>query len=206
MNDLTITVQSETLTLMPECAIFWQRTCTLFIADTHFGRKPSDTISPDLQRLTLALKRTGATQLIILGDLIHKKKGYRNKVLRLFGEWRQQYADLKIILIRGNHDRAVGDPPPQWNITCTNGPTPGPLFVLQHEPYAPANPNAFVLAGHLHPTVLTQDGENNRCFWFHENMAVLPAFGSAAKIGRIFPDATDRVYLAQPDSVTHHAL
>ncbi len=208
MQDINITIHDEQLTLMPERALYWQRTQTLFIADVHFGKAdtfrasaiplPSGNTADDLKRLSVALGRTGAQKLIILGDLIHARRGRDKKMFDQVSAWRAAHPDLKIILVRGNHDRHAGDPPLEWGITCVDGPTPGPTFVLQHEPNPPQNPAAFALAGHLHPGVLLEGRGRQSlklaCFWFRERIGVLPAFGSFTGCATITPQAGERVY------------
>jgi DNA ligase-associated metallophosphoesterase len=210
MQPITITLHGETLHLLPERAAYWPRTETLFVADVHLGKVPSfqaDTLSSsalhvqnDLQRLSLAAKRTQAQKLIILGDLLHTDVSRHRHLIDTVSQWRDKHPDLKIILIRGNHDRHAGDPPSEWNITPVDGPTLGPVFILQHEPEVPSQPGAYALAGHLHPAVrLYGAGKQSMklpCFWFREQIGVLPAFSGFTR-GRTFhPMAADRVFVA----------
>jgi uncharacterized protein len=208
-----IEVYGETLILLPERAIYWARTQTLFVADIHLGKTatfrahgiplPNDNTNADLERLTKALANTRAEQLIILGDLFHAAKGRDAQTLDAFSVWRNAHCDLAVWLVRGNHDRAAGDPPDIWNIRTVNGPTPGPNFILTHEPYEPKQ--GYVLAGHLHPGVqLTGKGRQLLklpCFWFGATCAVLPAFGSFTGISLIQPQKHDRVFVIAEDQV-----
>lgn len=209
VNDITINIHDESLCLMPERAIYWERTGTLFIADTHFGKTKTKYLpeslygtTADLERLTQALARTNAMRLIILGDLIHHKKRHHEPTLQAISQWRKQHADLKIILVRGNHDRKAGDPPSEWHITCVDGPTPGPNFVLEHEPDEPPQAGAYALAGHLHPAIGTDKKSALRCFWFKENVGILPAFGSYIRKVPVTPGKNDQVYVIHEPSVS----
>jgi len=213
MRDLVIEIQQETLHLLPERALFWPRTQTLFIADPHLGKAatfrahaiplPEGNTLAELQRLRQALDRTGATKLIILGDLLHTAKGRDPAVLNAVSAWRAQCAMLDIYLIRGNHDRHAGDPPADWRIEVVDGPTPGPVWVLAHEPVLPDV--GYALAGHLHPAVqLTGKGRQSLklpCFWFGERCGVLPAFGDFIDHGTIRPQRGERVFVVTDAAV-----
>ena len=141
----------------------------------------------ELQRLGQAIDRTGADKLIILGDLFHTASGREEAVMKAVTTWREQYATLAIYLVRGNHDRHAGDPPDEWRFTVSDGPTPGPYWVLNHEPLTPST--GYALVGHLHPAVqLTGKGKQALklpCFWFGPSCGVLPAFGAFLVFGEI---------------------
>lgn len=213
MSDIETTIYDEAVTLLPERALFWQRTKTLFIADTHWGKAatfrasaipvPDGGLTADLKRLSGALTRTHAEKLIVLGDLIHAEAGNRPELHRAVATWRAHHRDLKMFLIRGNHDRRAGDPPPEWDMRVLNGPTRGPNFVLMHEPVAPDS--GYGLAGHLHPAVqLTGRGRQRLrlpCFWFGERIGVLPAFASFTGSATIAPGANDQVYVVTERAV-----
>lgn len=213
VSDQEVKVAGELLHLLPERALFWPRTQTLLIADPHWGKAatfrahaipvPEGNTGAELQRLSQAIDRTGATQLIILGDLFHTARGRDAAVLNAVMAWREQYATLAISLVRGNHDRHAGDPPPEWNIAVVDGPTPGPFWVLNHEPLQPTS--GYALAGHLHPAVqLTGRGRQSLklpCFWFREKCGVLPAFGDFIDHGTIRPQRGDRVFVVAEDKV-----
>jgi DNA ligase-associated metallophosphoesterase len=218
MTDFEIEVSGEQLILMPERAAYWRRTSTLFITDTHWGKAatfrahaipiPEGNTTADLARLSAALRRTHAEKLIILGDLVHGYTGYTPQLFAQISAWRAQHPDLDIYLVRGNHDHAAGDPPTAWRIRPVDAPTPGPNFVLLHEPpLAPVD--GYALAGHLHPAVqLTGAGRQSLklpCFWFRGDSAVLPAFGSFIGMAVVTPQVGDRVYVATDASVIRMA-
>src|SRR5215470_20061146 len=144
MLDHTLDIRGETLTLLPERAVYWPRTETLFIADLHIGKAatyrslavpiPEGTMQADLVRLSNALTRTNAKQLIILGDLLHSARGRDEITLETFTQWRTSHAEIGVKLVIGNHDQRAGELPVAWNIEALNGPTTGPDFILNHEP------------------------------------------------------------------------
>lgn len=215
MRDVEISVRGELLRLMPERAAYWPRTKTLFVADLHWGKAaalrwgglpvPDGNLAADLQRLSGAVARSGAERLIVLGDLLHARLSQGERVRAQVGAWRAQHPALKLVLVRGNHDRTAGDPPSAWGFRVVDGPTPGPLFVLQHEPDPPTAPDAYALGGHLHPA-MRLEGRGRQalklpCFWFRENHGVLPAFSSMAGGATIYPGTDDQVFVVTESSV-----
>lgn len=207
MSQFSLEIANETLHLLPERALYWPRTGTLFIADPHFGKDatfrahaiplPQGATNAELDRLTQAIERTGAQKLIILGDLLHAAKGREPAVLHAVAAWRTQQSNLAIYLVRGNHDRHAGDPPIEWHMEIVDGPTPGPHWVLNHEPLTPEE--GYALVGHLHPAVqLTGKGRQSLklpCFWFGAKCGVLPAFSAFVDHGTIRPRQGDQVFV-----------
>jgi len=213
MTYLPVEIANETLHLLPERALYWPRTATLLIADPHFGKDatfrahaiplPQGATNSELERLSRALDRTGAQKLIILGDLLHTAKSREPTVLDTVTAWRDRYAALAIHLVRGNHDRHAGDPPDAWRMRVLDGPTPGPRWVLNHEPHQPAV--GYALTGHLHPAVqLTGKGRQSLklpCFWFGAKCGVLPAFSAFVDHGTIRPRQGEQIFVVADDRV-----
>jgi DNA ligase-associated metallophosphoesterase len=210
------TFASEDLILLPHRCAYWPRERTLFLADSHLGKTatfrdagipiPRGTTSTDLTRLADALDLTGAQRLVVLGDLLHHKRGLDTPTIDAFTAWRAQRPDLHIALVRGNHDRAAGDPPPEWRIECLTGPVDLAPFRLVHEPPEDDEPvDAPTLAGHIHPCVrLHGAGRQSMraaCFHFSKNLALFPSFGSFTGSHRVSPRVGDRVYAVGDDRV-----
>ena len=185
---LTIEWAGETLVLLPERALWWARRETLFIADPHFGKAatfrlagvpvPELTHDDDLNRLEGLVNRLSLNRLVMLGDFFHARTGRSETTMSALAEWRRRHARLHILLVAGNHDRHAGGPPAEWEIDCVKEPHSFPPFNLSHHPIAIAG--GFVLAGHWHPSFRLNDvigsGISRPCFYFTDNMAVLPAF------------------------------
>ena len=112
--DATAAIAGEQVVLMPERALYWPRAKTLMIADPHFGKAaafrsfgvpvPEQTTRDNLARLDIALARSRAERLVILGDFLHAKQGRSPHLLATLGDWRAARAALPILLVRGNHD------------------------------------------------------------------------------------------------------
>lgn len=212
-NEVTLEWGGETLTLLPERAAWWAAASTLFIADPHFGKAaafrfagipvPETAHEEDLERLSHILTHTSARRLVILGDFLHARTGRNEAMFAALRAWREQHAELEIVLVEGNHDRSSGALPEELRITCVKGPWRLGPFHCRHEPEEDAD--AVVLAGHIHPSYGLSDRIRSSvrapCFHFSTRVALLPAFGSFTGTHGIRPGPTDRVFLVGSDAV-----
>lgn len=218
---IQIEVAGETLRLLAERGLFWERASTLIVADVHLGKAaafraaaipmPGGTTTAALERLTSALDRTGAGRLLLLGDFFHARSGRAARTLAAIAEWRERHADLEILLVRGNHDRGAGDPPSEWRFDCRDEPWNEPPFAFRHHPADPAEDSSgYVLAGHLHPAVsLSGPGRQRErlpCFFFGERVGILPAFGDFTGGAAVRPRPGDRVFAVAGDEVVAIAV
>jgi uncharacterized protein len=203
----------EKLVLLPERAIYRPLQRQLLIADLHLGKAatfrshglpiPHGTTADDLGRLSDLIRKTGATELVVLGDFFHAERGRTDETHQQFATWRATLPKLAITVIRGNHDLQAGDPPAEWNCDCKDeGVQAGP-FVWRHFPEPSSQ--GYVLAGHLHPAVTLSDGagrsERGACFWFGEQVGVLPAFGSFTGGKSFAAQPGDQIFVVGPDRV-----
>lgn len=213
MPDLLIEIAGEAVALLPERALFWARRETLLVADAHWGKAasfraaaialPGGTTSDDLARLDRALARTGARRLMLLGDLFHARAAKAERTLGAIAAWRARNPQLEVALVRGNHDRGAGDPPPSLVISSHDEPMADPPFALRHFPRP--SEGGYTLAGHLHPGVVLVGAGRQRlrlpCFHFGPRVGVLPAFGSFTGNATVRRDAGDRVFVIADDEV-----
>jgi DNA ligase-associated metallophosphoesterase len=216
-RDHVVEVGGESLVLLPERAAFWTRTRTLLLADPHFGKGaafraagipvPRGATTEGLARLDAALSRTAARRVVVLGDFLHAREGRDPESMRVLTEWRSRCPDLDLTLVRGNHDRRAGDPPPELRVACVTAPLLEPPFVFAHHPRESAD--GYVLAGHLHPGVrLSGRGRQHArlaCFWFGATVGVLPAFGDFTGLADVEPAPNDRVCVIVEQQVTEIA-
>jgi uncharacterized protein len=215
--DPVIHLRGEPLHLLPERAVFRERTGTLLVADPHFGKGaafraaglavPGGTTAGSLARLDAALARTGARRLVFLGDFFHARAGRVPATQQALATWRDRHPALEVVLVRGNHDRHAGDPLPALGIVSVDEPLLEPLFALCHHPEAVGS--HYVLAGHLHPaaTLLGTGRQQERlpCFWFGAEVGVLPAFGEFTGAADVRPARGDRVFVVAGDEVVEVA-
>ncbi|WP_166831746.1 ligase-associated DNA damage response endonuclease PdeM [Thalassoroseus pseudoceratinae] len=200
----------ERLQLLASHAVWWPSTETVLIADTHFGKDATfrasaipipDTTMTDLRRLDEIIESTRCRTLIILGDLLHNRRGLTAELIMQWQAWRSRHADLKIVLVRGNHDRAAGDPPPEWNIEVHPEPLVSGPFRLLHNPALESDRPS--LAGHLHPKHRFQFENEHvdlHCFIKTKRLLILPAFGSFID-GRVLHLEASQVFAVAGEEV-----
>jgi DNA ligase-associated metallophosphoesterase len=210
---LCVSWADEEIALLPEGALFHPRNSTLFIADPHFGKGasfraagvpvPGGMTRHDLERLGRALLATGAERLAILGDFLHARSGRAEGTLSELERWRGAHQNLEIVLVRGNHDRSAGDPPPEWRFTCVDEPFVQSPFTLRHD--ATCGGDGFTLSGHVHPCVVLYDDDGStmraRCFHLSSAGMTLPAFGRFTGARPVRPRRGDRVFVVGGGSV-----
>ena len=215
---LEIIWHNERLTLLGSRALWWPAQRALIIADLHLGKPasfralgvpaPEAVTTGDLDRLSATIRSLNAPTLIVLGDLIHAANGRADCTMDAVARWREQWTSLEVTVVRGNHDRRAGDPPPEWRFKCVDGPWRLGSLSLIHEPDTPCEGPA--LAGHLHPAVAAAarsgpGGLRAPCFWFGERVATLPAFGSFTGCRVVRPSRRDRVFAVGDNSVAEVA-
>jgi DNA ligase-associated metallophosphoesterase len=209
-----VTIAGEPVQLMAERALFWEREQALVVADLHWGKAatfraagialPPGTTTDDLARLDRALTRTRARRLFLLGDLFHAREGRRAaQTLAAVATWRASHPALDVLLVRGNHDRRAGDPPPDLGIAVVDAPHHVGPFALHHEPAMAAQ--AYSLAGHLHPGFVMSGPARQRerlaCFVIGARSAILPAFGSFTGTLAMSVRPDDRIFVIAEDAV-----
>ena len=210
-----VDVAGETLTLLPERAAYWPARRTLLLADWHlgkagvFGRRglaiPDGDAAQELRTLTALLAATGASRVVVLGDLMHAPPRDEDDWPALLAAWLAAHPRLELEVVAGNHDRVRADALPAglaarigWHADAVDE---GP-FRLDHEPGSA--PGRYTIAGHLHPTrrlVVGADRVRAPAFWLRPDSAVLPAFGTFTGGVNIRPAAGDRVFVTGPDAV-----
>lgn len=195
----------ERVELLAERALHWPATATLFVADVHLGKAatfraggvplPRGSTGADLARLSGLIARTHARRLVILGDFLHAPAGRVTALDSAFTAWREQHANVELLLVRGNHDDRAGDPPAHWNVPVVAEPHPLAPFLACHRPVAPQS--GYALCGHMHPGVwLTGTAEQRErlpCFVLGTRRAILPAFGSFTGLATVAHSRGDRV-------------
>jgi DNA ligase-associated metallophosphoesterase len=208
-----LTVGGETLVLLPQKAAFLPAHGMLLVADAHIGKAvsfrragipvPQGTTAETLDTLSALVRHTAAARIVFLGDFLHSARGRTPATLEAVARWRAVHAALSLTLVRGNHDRRAGDPPPSLGFEVVDEPLSVGGLALAHHP-AP-RPHAYVVAGHLHPCVTVGGRAFERlrlpCFHFGRDVGVLPAFGSFTGAHPIRVHEGDRVFAVADDAV-----
>jgi len=205
--------------LLPGRAAYLPATGALLVADLHLGKAatfrsqgipvPEGSAQKDLARLALLVAATRARRLVVLGDLFHAKSGCTEEVFAEFTAARSRFSATEVLLVAGNHDRAVGRLPPGLGIDSILRTHDEPPFHFVHEPGTPLpepdRDEPFTIAGHLHPVIalVSPSGDRlaDRCFMAEAGLLVMPAFGSFTGGHRVTPTARARVWIARDDGV-----
>jgi DNA ligase-associated metallophosphoesterase len=210
---LEIEVAGARLALLAQRAACLVDERCLLVADAHIGKAasfrrlgvpvPGGTTTQTLQRLSEALAVSGARRVVFLGDLLHSAHAHAPATLQALARWRRQHVALDLLLVRGNHDKHAGDPPPTLGIQVVDEPLRIGGLALCHQPQP--RDGTYVLAGHLHPCVMLGGRAHQRlrlpCFQFGEAVGVLPAFGAFTGMHALRPRPGERVYVVGDGAV-----
>jgi metallophosphoesterase superfamily enzyme len=202
----------------------------------HFGKTghfrkagiavPQSVYREDLLRLLSLIQYFQPRQLLVVGDLFHSRE---NKELNLFRRWRDDFPDLGIRLILGNHDILHEDWYEAAGITVsrevlrmgefafihditewTAGTTGGREAVATGGREAagtagePRGEAPYFFSGHLHPGIrirgMGKQSLQFPCFYFGGQYAILPAFGRFTGTVSIDPLPESNVFAILPPS------
>ena len=206
MDFIKHTILNNNLLLSAGRCIFWEEEKALILSDLHFGKTghfrkhgiavPQTIFKEDMQRLTAQVQYYKAEQLIIVGDLFHS---HANKEMELFLKWRNDFAQVPIKLVIGNHDIL----PAAWyakaNIACIKHQLQTGPFIFTHDK-AECNSvdDCYIFSGHIHPAVTLFGNAKQSlkfpCFYFTKTYGVLPAFGRFTGMHTIVPAKGDKVF------------
>lgn len=179
-------LQQQNLWLSALRSLYWEEEKALVVSDLHFGKTghfrkagipvPQSVYKEDLQRLVSLLHHFGPQKLIVVGDFFHSSA---NTELDWFRRWRESFAALQIILVRGNHD-ILKD---QWYrdaaIEVVSPTLQTAPFLFSHD-QCDTTGELYAFCGHIHPGVtvhgLGKQSLRFPCFYFGKSHCVLPAF------------------------------
>ncbi|MHA4895524.1 ligase-associated DNA damage response endonuclease PdeM [Pedobacter sp. PWIIR3] len=208
---MNVNCRGEDLFLSKEKAIYWEKKQMLIISDLHIGKSahfrksgiqvPGSVGLTDLQRLSSLIDEFNPTTLLVTGDMFHNKI---NSDAEAFLEWRNGKSDLKIILIKGNHDELKTKDYEALNIEVHAKELIVKPFRFIHDKPKIFD-EFFNISGHIHPGVVLHGKAKQRlkfpCFYFNETCAVLPAFSVFTGLFLIKPEGGDRFYAITPQKV-----
>lgn len=202
-------LREQQLWLSADRTIFWEEEKALIVSDLHFGKTghfrkwgiavPQGVYRNDLQRLVAQILYFQPKQVIVVGDLFHS---HENKELELFRRWRENFPDLTIRLIKGNHDILHDSWYRQTDIDVTEELLSlNNLFGFIHDctpEQFSRNSHHYYFSGHLHPGVrisgMARQSLCFPCFYFTREFCVLPAFSEFTGLAMIRPVADENVF------------
>jgi DNA ligase-associated metallophosphoesterase len=180
-----ITLRNESIILTNQRALFWEREHLLVLSDLHVGKTahfrkhgipiPDDILIEDLNRLSVLIQHFNPQHIYIVGDLFHAEA---NRNMEYFLNWRSQYKDLKMNLIKGNHDRLSELWISKLDLIVETKVAIAP-FLFVHDPSEDKG-DYFSISGHIHPGVLIKGRGRQKlklpCYAITEDELILPAF------------------------------
>ena len=155
------TILNNTFLLSADRCIFWEEEETLILSDLHLGKTghfrksgiavPQAVFKEDMQRFVTQLQLFKPRQVIIIGDMFHS---HDNREHDFFIKWRQDFADIPIHLVKGNHDILKEKWYAAAGITINKCELTIGDFVFVHDFNDCTLPDhGYIFSGHIHPGV-----------------------------------------------------
>ena len=201
-----VELAGEHLWLLAHKAVYWPARRMLIIADIHFGKAaafralgvpvPRATTTQNLLALDTLLASYACEEIVFLGDFLHARAAHAAATVAAMLAWRARHRDVRLTVVRGNHDAHAGDPAAALGMRMVDEPHQVGKLSFCHHPDTVAP--GYVLAGHVHPVYhLRADGDGLRlpCFLLGPSHAILPAFGAFTGGHALRPAAGERVYV-----------
>ncbi len=193
--------------LSAERCIYWEEKRTLFLADLHAGKTghfrkagipvPQKIFREDLHRLVSQVLFFKAERLMVLGDLTHSRS---NRELELFRRWRLDLSLLHVVLIKGNHDILDDSWYQDTNIEIVHERLVEDHFCFQHDSEMVVIDEEvwFAFTGHVHPGIhirgMGKQSLRFPCYYFTEDICVMPAFSQFTGLSPVKPGPTHQVF------------
>src|SRR5215213_5829438 len=197
-------LHNQHLWLTAQRSIFWEEEKALIVSDLHFGKTghfrksgiavPQTIYKEDLQRLVVLLNYFKPGKLIVVGDFFHS---HENTELDWFKRWRDDFAHLKIILVKGNHDILKDRWYRDAGIDVIEKELRIHSFLFTHDK-CEDHKDIYTFCGHIHPGIYLQGlGKQSLrfpCFYFTKHHCILPAFSRFTGVALIEPRQRDHVF------------
>ena len=208
---MTIDCKGEQLILSNERAIYWEARKMLIISDLHIGKSahfrksgiqvPHSINLADLQRLTALMSQFNPETLLVTGDMFHNNI---NSDTNAFMHWRKSFAQLKVLLIKGNHDNLKDEDYKALGIKVYQKELLAPPFRFIHDKPDEVD-EYYNISGHIHPGVIIYGKAKQQlkfpCFYFGKDWAVLPAFSIFTGLKILDQKQGDRFYAITPAKI-----
>ena len=207
------TIREQSFWLTSERGIFWENESALILADLHFGKTghfrkngisvPHAVYKEDLQRMVQLISHFKPRKLIAVGDLFHSAD---NLELNLFSKIRADFANMELVLVKGNHDVLADHWYQKNQIELAIGKYSLGGFTFVHDPAEIIESDtSYYFSGHLHPSVnisgMGKQSLNFPCYYFTDNSAILPAFSKFSGTAKVKKNKRNRIL-----AIVEHSL
>ncbi len=183
-----VEIKENRFHLLPEKAIWWEDKSTLLISDVHLGKVshfrkegiaiPADAMHDNFKRLTYLLNNHKTQRTIFLGDLFHHRM---NIEWEMFTKWRNEFVQIEMLLILGNHDLISKQEFRQHGLLPVSGEMREGDFRFCHFPNEEPDHSTFSFCGHVHPVFTLESARQSLrlpCFAYRSDQMILPGFGT----------------------------
>jgi len=199
--------------LTTERCLFWESRKTLIVSDLHFGKTghfrkagipvPANVYKEDLQRLWQQVQYFQPIEIIFVGDLFHSTS---NQEHDWFMKWRNDFPELKMHLVMGNHDVRSRKQFEAMNLVVHNECLKIDGFCFVHDiEQELEEEDIYHISGHIHPGIrISGNGRQSLrfpCFYFTPTYAILPAFSRFTGLAMIEPKRDENVYAIVENSL-----
>lgn len=209
MNEQSLRIGELELWMSPQRVLWWPQGETLIVSDLHLGKAshfrkeglylPDQAERGDLDRLEALYKSYEAKKIWVLGDFFHSEY---NAAWKEVVSWREKNPEPEILLIKGNHDLLHENFYEQINIQVVPQVVLGDVLFC-HAPEA--FEDLYTISGHVHPGIRMEMKARQSltlpCFYKHENVLLMPAFGKLTGLYSIEPAKGSAVYAIAGDEV-----
>ncbi|SEA67716.1 ligase-associated DNA damage response endonuclease PdeM [Pedobacter hartonius] len=208
---MTINCKGESLVLDKDKAIYWESKKMLIISDLHLGKGahfrragiqvPATVMETDLDKLSRLISKFAPQILLVTGDMFHHQMNTEVETFRL---WRTQFPDLRIILVKGNHDLLREEDYAGLSIEVHSKELLYFPFRFVHD--QPRDFDEYYnITGHIHPGITIYGKARQQiklpCFYFGSTCAILPAFSVFTGLSKIRAEEGDQFYAITPEKV-----
>lgn len=210
-GSITVKIADSALTLLPDGAVHWSQTETLWLSDLHLGKAAhfrrhgvpigSEPTLETLHRLREQIKTLQPQRVLMLGDLFHSDI---NREWDPFAGLCDEFRGLEWVLVRGNHDSIPDVLLRESGIRQVDRLDEGG-FTFTHDPADLDSDFGYHVCGHVHPGIRMRGAGRQtmrlRCFHFGALQAVMPAYGAFTGIHVVTPADKDRVFATTGEAV-----
>jgi len=214
---LPVSIAGRRFELLPGRGLLWPDRRALLVADLHLGKDasfraagmgvPSSSTDATLQSVSEMIQGAEVQELYILGDLFHARSSLSLHATQSFEAFCRHHAGVAIVLIRGNHDRAVGQLPKRWPMTVIPDQLEVDGVRMTHHPGPCTEDAELLVCGHLHPAYELQTRSESTgkqpAFWWdsRRRCLVLPAVGQFTGTAKVTARPGDHVWIVADEQV-----
>ena len=212
LQPVAFNIKEQTMWLSPERWMFWENQQALILCDLHLGKSghfrkegigiPQQILKHDLKRLNAQIEYFLPTSLIIIGDLFHSRL---NMEVNYFSRWRENYNEIAIHLIQGNHDILPSRIYYDLNIILHREELFISELLFRHESSIEKTQNHYEISGHIHPGIkMKGKGKQSLkfpCFYFTDSEAYMPAFGKFTGLHIIEPAKNASIFVVAENQI-----